>query len=134
MQNVGMNIADKDKLYEEVYRVLKPGGRFAFQEMTAGEMAASYFPLPWATDPADNLLIPADEMHSALNEIGFDAVYFEDVSDTQLNPPASGASEVSAQAQLSLSTYVDNLAEKATNAQRSLHEGQIRFVRGVFRA
>ncbi|MBK7902132.1 MAG: methyltransferase domain-containing protein [Proteobacteria bacterium] len=31
MQNVGMNIADKRKLYEEIHRVLKPGGRFAFQ-------------------------------------------------------------------------------------------------------
>ncbi len=41
MQNVGMNIADKRKLYAEVYRVLKPGGRFAFQEMTAGETATT---------------------------------------------------------------------------------------------
>ena len=59
MQNVGMNIADKRKLYAEIYRVLKPGGRYAFQEMAAGKVETSYFPLPWATDPADNFLIPA---------------------------------------------------------------------------
>ena len=53
MQNVGMNIADKRKLYDEIGRVLKPGGRFAFQEMAAGNAATSYFPLPWATDPAE---------------------------------------------------------------------------------
>jgi hypothetical protein len=29
--------------------------------------------------------------------------------------------------------YVDNLAQKAGNARRSLQEGQIRLVRGVFR-
>ena len=29
MQNVGMNIADKHKLYGEIYRVLKPDGRYA---------------------------------------------------------------------------------------------------------
>ena len=133
MQNVGMNIADKRKLYEEVCRVLKPGGRFAFQEMTAGKADASYFPLPWATDTADNLLVSADEMHSLLGEGGLTAEYFEDVSDTQLNPSASSVSKVSAQAQLSLSTYVDDLAQKAENATRSLQEGQIRFVRGVFR-
>jgi ubiquinone/menaquinone biosynthesis C-methylase UbiE len=27
MQNVGMNIADKDRLYAEIHRVLGPGGR-----------------------------------------------------------------------------------------------------------
>ncbi|WP_455208669.1 class I SAM-dependent methyltransferase [Kaarinaea lacus] len=133
MQNVGMNILDKRKLYTEVCRVLKPNGRFAFQEMTAGETTTSYFPLPWATDPADNLLISAEEMHSILEECGFIAEYFEDVSDTQLSPPESGTSENAAQVQLSLSVYVDNLAQKAENATRSLQEGQIRFVRGVFR-
>jgi SAM-dependent methyltransferase len=134
MQNVGMNIADKQKLYAEVYRVLKPGGRFAFQEMAAGDTATSYFPLPWAADSADNFLISAEEMRSVLGDSGFIAEYFEDVSDSQLNPPASGTPEVTAQAQLSLSVYVDNLAQKAENATRSLREGQIRFVRGVFRA
>jgi len=134
MQNVGMNIADKRKLYAEIYRVLKPGGRFAFQELTAGETAASYFPLPWATDPADNFLISAEEFHLLLGEIGFIPEFFEDASDSQLSgTPASATPQVAAQAQLSLSVYVDNLAQKAENAQRSLKEGQIRFVRGVFR-
>ena len=64
MQNVGMNIADKRKLYAEIYRVLKPDGRYAFQEMAAGRVATSYYPLPWATDPADNFLVSAEEMAS----------------------------------------------------------------------
>ncbi len=137
MQNVGMNIEDKQGLYTEICRVLKPGGRFAFQEMAAGEADTSYFPLPWATDPADNLLVSADEMHSLLNESGFVAEYYEDVSDTQLNPSSSGTSggnpASTKQAPLSLSVYVDDLALKAENATRSLQEGQVRFVRGVFR-
>jgi len=41
MQNVGMNIADKRRLYGEISRVLKPGGRYAFQEMAAGSVAAT---------------------------------------------------------------------------------------------
>lgn len=133
MQNVGMNIEDKQKLYQEICRVLKPGGRFAFQEMTAGDMETTYFPLPWATEPDDHFLVSAVVMESLLNTCGFTAEYYEDVSDTQLNPQASATPESVPQVQLSLSTYVDNLAQKAENAQRSLHEGQIRFVRGVFR-
>jgi len=134
MQNVGMNISDKGKLYAEVCRVLKPGGRFAFQEMSAGEEATSYFPLPWATDPADNFLISAEEMHSLLGESGFITETFEDASDTILNgPPVSVTPAAAAQGQLGLSVFVDNLAEKAGNARRSLQEGKIRFVRGIFR-
>ena len=85
MQNVGMNIADKRKLYAEVYRVLKPGGRFAFQEMAAGKVATSYFPLPWATDPADSILVSAEEFRSVLGESGFIAELFEDTSNAHLS-------------------------------------------------
>jgi len=129
MQNVGMNIADKRKLYGEIHRVLKPGGRFAFQEMAAGEPATSYFPLPWATDPADSFLVSADEMRLVLGESGFIAEGFEDTSDDHLSRSTADA----APSPLTLAVFVDNLAQKAGNARRSLQEGQIRLVRGVFR-
>jgi SAM-dependent methyltransferase len=130
MQNVGMNISDKRKLYEEVYRVLKPGGRFAFQEMTAGESDVSYFPLPWATDPSENFLVSIEEMQSLLGESGFVSVFFEVASSAQ----PGRAPEQPLKEQLSLSTYVDDLARKAENAMRSVKENQIRLVRAVFEA
>ena len=133
MQNVGMNIADKRKLYAEICRVLKPGGRFAFQEMTAGREAACYFPLPWATDPGDNFLVSADEMRSVLGETGFTAEVFEDTSDAHLSRTIANATPA-ASGQLGLAVFVDDLAQKAGNARRSLEEGQVRLVRGVFRA
>lgn len=132
MQNVGMNIPDKPKLYQEIHRVLKTGGRFAFQEMVAGETPTTYFPLPWATDATDNFLISAGEMQALLARLGFEVRYFEDVSEVPLPVPAAGSPEGAAQAPLSLSVYVDNLAQKADNAARSLRERQIRLVRGVF--
>lgn len=132
MQNVGMNIADKRKLYREIHRVLKPGGRYAFQEMAAGATATSYFPLPWATHPADSFLVSAEEMQSALNESGFIAESFEDTSDVHLSRTAANATPAAA-GELGLAVFVDNLAQKAGNARRSLAEGQVRLVRGVFR-
>jgi SAM-dependent methyltransferase len=132
MQNVGMNIADKRKLYGEIYRVLKPGGRFAFQEMAAGKVATSYFPLPWATDPADNFLVSAEAMRSILGESGFIAELFEDTSDAHLGGTTANATPATP-GQLGLGVFVDNLAQKAKNARRSLEEGQVRLVRGVFR-
>jgi SAM-dependent methyltransferase len=129
MQNVGMNIADKRRLYAEVCRVLQPGGRFAFQEMAAGNTATSYFPLPWATDPADSCLVPAAEMRSLLEASGFVTEVFEDTSEAHL----SRTTAESAPSPLTLGVYVDNLAQKSGNARRSLQEGQVRLVRGVFR-
>lgn len=114
MHNVGMNIADKRKLYAEIYRVLKPGGRYAFQEMAAGKVATSYFPLPWATDPADNFLIPAEEMRSVFGESGFTAELFEDTNDVHLRRTIGNAT-LAAPEQMGLAVYVDNLAQKLGN-------------------
>lgn len=133
IQNVGMNIADKRKLYEEIARVLMTGGRYIFQEMAAGEVATRYFPLPWATDPADSFLIMADEMRGLLAECGFTSELFEDTSDIHLSRTIANAT-LAASGQLGLGVFVDNLAQKAANARRSLEEGQVRLVRGVFRA
>ncbi|HQR10289.1 MAG TPA: class I SAM-dependent methyltransferase [Casimicrobiaceae bacterium] len=132
MQNVGMNIADKRKLYSEIWRVLKPGGRFAFQEMAAGKSAISLYPLPWASDPTDNFLISVEEMQSLLGEVGFIAELLEDTSAAHLSGTAANATPAAA-GQLGLAVYVDNLPQKAANARRSLDEGRIRLVRGVFR-
>jgi len=132
MQNVGMNIADKETLYGEISRVLKPGGRYAFQEMAAGKVLTSYFPLPWASDPGDNFLVSAEEMRSILDRCGLTAELFEDTSDTHLSRTMANATPAT-QGQLGLSVFVDNLAQKAGNARRSLEDGQVRLVRGVFR-
>ena len=108
------------------------GCRFAFQEMAAGTTATSYFPLPWATDPADNFLVSVEEMHSLLGESGFITELLEDTSDAHLKGATANATPA-ASGQLGLAVYVDDLALKAGNARRSLEEGQVRLVRGVLR-
>jgi len=126
MQNVGMNIADKRTLYRDIHRVLRPGGRFAFQEMTAGDVAPSCYPLPWASDPADNCLVSAAEMQAMLDECGLVLERLEDTSEAHLGRTLANATPA-APGQLGLGVYVDDLAQKASNARRSLEEGQVRL-------
>ena len=133
MQNVGMNIEDKRALYTEIARVLRPGGRYAFQEMAAGNVPTSYFPLPWATEPGDNFLISAEQMNSMLRARGLSAELFEDTSEVHLSRTSVNATPA-APGQLGLAVFVDDLTAKAANARRSLEEGQVRLVRGVFLA
>ena len=78
----------------------------------------------------DIFLVSMEEMRSVLGETGFTAELLEDTSDAHLNQAAGS----SAPSPLTLGVYVDNLAQKAGNARRSLEEGQIRLVRAVFRA
>jgi len=72
-------------------------------------------------------------MRALLHENGFVAELFEDTSDAHLSGAAANATPA-AQGQLTLGVFVDNLAQKAGNARRSLEEGQVRLVRGIFRA
>ena len=50
-QHSSMNIADKERLYAETQRVLRPGGRLALHEILAGPVSPIHFPVPWARDP-----------------------------------------------------------------------------------
>ncbi len=130
MQNVGMSIPDKPRLYAAVRRVLKRDGRFVFQEMAAGDAPLAYFPVPWALSESGNHLASMDEMRSHIEKGGFAVELFEDTSEAELRKPPSGAGQSS----LTLSVYVDNLVEKSKNTRRNLQEKRVRMVRGVFLA
>src|SRR5260221_14592964 len=49
-QNAAMNIADRDRLYGEMRRVLAPAGRLAFQDVAAGAGGDPPYPPPRAND------------------------------------------------------------------------------------
>jgi len=132
MQNVGMNIEDKRGLYREIHRVLKPGGRYAMQEIAAGKLPTAYYPLPWATIPEDNHLATIDEMRSLLSGIGFDQELFEDISAHDFSTNVSNATPAG-QGELGLGVYVDDLGTKASNASRSMKEGMVHLIRGLYR-
>jgi hypothetical protein len=72
-------------------------------------------------------------MRTLLGEVGFVAELLDDTSDVHLGRTAANATPA-APGQLGLAVFVDNLARKAANARRSLEEGQVRLVRGIFRA
>lgn len=83
-QHSAMNVEDKARLYREIHRVLRPGGRLALHEIMAGPEAPVRFPVPWARTPATSFLRPAASIRALLGDQGFREVTWSDVSAPSL--------------------------------------------------
>jgi sarcosine/dimethylglycine N-methyltransferase len=90
-QNSGMNIADKARLYAGFHRVLKAGGRVAFQEPVAGPVQPAVYPLMWARDPSGSFLVTPDELRSHIERAGFAVRVCDDVSAEFAGPATAEA-------------------------------------------
>ena len=81
MQHVAMQIAEKDRLFDECVRVLKPGGVLALHEIFAGAGGPPLFPLAWAADPAMSSLESLDACAARLTQRGLTVGPFVDESE-----------------------------------------------------
>jgi len=70
--HVGMNIRDKDRLFAEAARVLRPGGVLAVYDimLTGGDIED--YPLPWAPTAETSFVQPPLAYSDALTQAGFD--------------------------------------------------------------
>jgi ubiquinone/menaquinone biosynthesis C-methylase UbiE len=83
-QNAAMNIADRDRLYSEMHRVLTPAGRLALQEIAAGPAGEPFYPTPWATDKSISFLSTPQSTRAALERIGFRVLVWQDTTEEAL--------------------------------------------------
>ncbi|HEV8329785.1 MAG TPA: class I SAM-dependent methyltransferase [Steroidobacteraceae bacterium] len=135
LQHVAMNIADRGRLYGEIRRALKSGGRFATFDavLISGEL---HYPLPWARTPATSFLLTADATCEAIELAGFRTLIRQDDTEAakawinQLRasgPPPS----------LNLGVVMGpgfEFAQLITNLGRNLLEGRLGILTAVFEA
>jgi ubiquinone/menaquinone biosynthesis C-methylase UbiE len=97
--HVGMNIADKDQLFREVRRVLKPGGIFGIYDQMREADGELTFPVPWASVPQASFVETAATYKRLLTESGFEITWERSCRDDALasfnqqtrTQPGSGA-------------------------------------------
>lgn len=141
-QHASMNIAAKKRLYSEMHRVLKPGGKLAVNEGYKGSSdmndSSLYFPVPWAADPSISHLISADEARKLLKEVvGFKEVVWEDktqpvidwikqmikrAQQTSGGPPPLGIHVV----------VGPQWSDMVKNALKNVEEGRLTVAQGIF--
>jgi ubiquinone/menaquinone biosynthesis C-methylase UbiE len=75
MQHVGMNIADKAKLFGEVHRVLKPPGcTFAIYDVMRDNDGVFSYPVPWASAAETNFVETPATYRALLAAEGFELI------------------------------------------------------------
>ncbi len=134
-QNAVMNIADRPRLYAEMARVLKPGGRLAMQDVAQGPAGPPYYPVPWAHDPSISFLHTPEETRTMLEAAGFRVLAWLDNSDAAIAHAAAERARLAAaptRPALGLQLIAgEDFAERARNTARSLREGRTRLINAL---
>ncbi|MDP6454825.1 MAG: methyltransferase domain-containing protein [SAR202 cluster bacterium] len=126
-QQAGMNISDKERLYEGFHRVLAQGGTLAFQEFMAGPVQPVIFPVMWARDDSSSFLRTPNEMSSLIENAGFRARVWDEITVNvaparRTSGPGYGIQEI---------VMGDDLPAIRLATKRNEEEGRIVRVRAV---
>ena len=129
IQNVAMNVADRERLLAEIRRVLRAGGRLALTEITAGPGGAPHFPVPWAARSELSFLIGADALREKLETAGFKVIAWEDVTAIFARASHARARAVGNYPLLGPQlVFGDDFPSMTANVDRSYQEGRIETI------
>ena len=133
LQHVAMNIADRARLYREIRRVLKPGGRFATFDVVLNE-GDPHYPVPWARTPDTSFLMTAAATRDTIEPAGFRTLTWQDDSEaakawfTQLRASGPAPSP-------NLGVVMGpDFMQLSANLGRNLMEGRLGILTAVFEA
>jgi ubiquinone/menaquinone biosynthesis C-methylase UbiE len=135
-QNVAMNIADRPRWYAEVHRVLRPGGRFAIQDVTQGPGGAALFPTPWSDTPDLSFLRTPEETRALLKAAGFTVLQWRDNTEASIAEfeaqRTAAAANPDARPALGIQLIIGpDFPEKLRTSQRNLREGRTHLINAV---
>ncbi|WP_406055545.1 methyltransferase domain-containing protein [Kribbella sp. NBC_00889] len=131
-QHVQMNVAAKDRLYQEARRVLRTGGQLAVWDIAAGDELRLDYPLPWADVPEHTHLSTPAALCAAIESAGFTVEHWTDLTEQvgammramQSLPPNP----------LGLHAFVPNFRDRVKNLTEGLSDGRLRAIQAVARA
>src|SRR5690606_27502884 len=134
-QFAAMIIGDKEQLYSECRRVLRPGGLLALHEVMQGETTDLHYPVFWADDESLNFLRSPQEIRQLLVDKGFAERTWNDLTQQSFEWfQAMTATRQKEQGTppLGFNVFVgDGVPQKAANVVRNLEEKRITVIQAV---
>jgi SAM-dependent methyltransferase len=136
LQHVAMNISDRPRLYREIRRVLKQGGRFATYDVVLGDgkpQDGVHYPAPWARTPATSFLLTTAATREAVEAAGFRTLVCQDDSAAAKAWAAQLRTSPPPQPNLGVVMGPD-FAQLAANLGRNILEDRVGILSAVFEA
>lgn len=130
-QHVVMNIEDRQQLYREVARVLRPGGRFAFFDILEGDGRPIDFPVPWANGPDISFLYTPERTKALLAEAGFIERAWDDPTEFYLGMIANQAAAQGGPLSLRI-VMGDDMPAKMLRVREAVADGRLVYARALF--
>lgn len=126
-QHAVMNIRNRQGFANEAFRVLRPGGRFAFFDLLLSDNPRPLdFPLPWARTPDISFVHTSAETREFFTNAGFEEAAWAEVPFPQAPPPANVGG-------FGLGIIMgDDFGERIRNVSRCIQDGRLIIVRGLF--
>ena len=126
--HVGMNIAEKARLFAEVRRVLKPGGIFGIYDQMREADGDLTFPVPWASVPQTSFVETPATYKRLLTESGFEVIWERSCREdalasfnqqTAAKPGSTALPPLGVQVTMGLSA-AEKMANHRSNIERGL--------------
>jgi SAM-dependent methyltransferase len=131
-QGVLMNLRDKPKFFAEAARVLRPGGRLAFQASLAGAVEDVHYPTLWADDAQLSFLPSPAECRTQLAAAGFRQRVWRDITADAVVESRTAQRAGSESASIRSIIAPDRMGERLANRLRNYVEGHVVQVMAVY--
>jgi ubiquinone/menaquinone biosynthesis C-methylase UbiE len=135
-QHVQMCIADKEKLYSEVKRVLKKGGCFIYYDVLKKSDDSLNYPLPWVDSELNNHLISSDQLKELLHSHNFTRISSQDQTQKGVDFLSSFLAKAEKKPAILTGQKIlmgNNALKRVTNLYQALKDGSLALESGTYK-